>query len=127
MSSLVAARAVLLAALPGVPVAPVLPNPLPRKVIRLTRVGGDRTRELDRPRILVECFASTIEGAPDVAGAERLALDGYDALRLSSSIGPWAGRYVTCWEGNSVADYPDPALQRHARWQFTGTLYLLNN
>lgn len=126
VSSIAVARAVLVAAFPGMRVGPQVPNPVPAKCIRLTRAGGGRTRELDAPRMLVECFASTAAGAPDVAGAEQLALDAYDALRLSSNGGPWAGGYVTCWEGNSIADYPDPDQTKHSRWQFSGVLYLLN-
>lgn len=125
VSSIAAARAVLVAALPGVPVSPRVPNPMPPRIIRLTRAGGGRTRDVDAPRLLVECFASTSEGAPDVAGAEQMAVDAYEALRASSSGGPWAGGWITCWEGNSIADYPEPEQTRHSRWQFSGTLYLL--
>lgn len=78
------------------------------------------------PRLLVECFASTAAGAPDVAGAEQLALDANDALRVAPSGGPWAGGWITGWDGNSLADYDDPGQLHHARWQFTGVLYLLN-
>ena len=125
VSSIAVARAVLIAALPGVPVSPRVPNPVPPRFIRLTRAGGDRTRELDRPRLLVECFASTPAGAPDVAGAEQLALDAHDALRAASNAGPWAGAWITGWNGNTIADYPEPEQTKHSRWQFSGTLYLL--
>ena len=124
-SSIAAARAVLTPIFPGVKIAPELPAPLPGKCIRLTRAGGGRTRELDAPRILVECFAST-SGARDIAGAEQMALDAYEALRLASNGGPWAGGWITGWDGNTIADYPDPEQIKHARWQFSGTLYLLN-
>ena len=125
VSSIAAGRAVLLAALPGVAVAPRVPNPIPPRFVRLTRAGGARTRDLDRPRLLVECFASTGEGAPDVAGAEQLALTAHDALRAASNGGPWAGGWITGWDGNTIADYPDPDQTQHSRWQFSGTLYLL--
>lgn len=126
-SAIAVARAILTAALPDMQVAPHAPNPLPRRFVRLTRAGGARTRELDRPRLLVECFASTVSSAPDVAGAEQLALDAYDALRRSPNGGPWAGGVVTLWDGNTIADYDDPDQSTHSRWQFAGTLYLLNN
>lgn len=125
VSSIAVARAVLTAALPGVPVAARVPNPVPRTFIRLTRAGGARGRDLDAPRLLVECFASTGGGAPDVAGAEQLALAAHDALRLASNAGPWAGGWVTGWDGNTIADYPEPEQTKHSRWQFSGTMYLL--
>lgn len=125
VSSVAVARAVLVAALPGVKVAQSTPNPIPAKFVRITRRGGGRTRALDQPRILVECFATTAASAPDGLAAEQLALDAYDALRNAASAGPWAGGWVTGWDGNTIADYPDPDQTKHARWQFSGQLYLL--
>lgn len=125
VSSVAVARAILVAALPGVKVAQSTPNPIPAQFIRVTRAGGGRSRELDQPRVLVECFATTTASAPDGPAAEQLALNSYDALRSAASAGPWAGGWVTGWEGNSIADYPDPDQTKHARWQFSGQLYLL--
>ena len=125
VSSVAAARAVLTVALPGVKVASQTPNPVPSQFVRIQRAGGGRSRELDQPRILVECFASTTAGAPDGPTAEQLALTAYDALQVAASAGPWASGWITGWEGNSIADYPDPDQTKHARWQFSGQLYLL--
>lgn len=127
VSVVAAARAVLAAGLPGVAVSQTIPNPIPARCVRLTRAGGPRGRELDRPRILVECFASTAAGAPDGPQAERDSYTADDALRLAESGGPWAGGWITSWDADTVVDFPHPDLPHHARWQFTGTLYLLNN
>ena len=123
VSSIAVARAVLLQL--GVPVSNTAPKALPAKFIRVARAGGARGRELDSPRILVECYASTTAGAPDAPAAEQLALNGHDALRSAASGGPWAGGWVTGWVCNTIADYPDLDQSRHARFQFTGDLYLL--
>ncbi|GAA2071657.1 hypothetical protein [Williamsia deligens] len=125
MTSVVAAgRAILVAALPGVPVSQKVTS-TPRRYVRLSRAGGDRGRTTDRPELLVECYASTDAGAPDGPQAERDVTTAYDALRDAAGGGPWAGGWVTKWEGNSIVDYDDPDQPKHARWQFTGTLFLL--
>ena len=127
-SSLATARAILMSAFPGVSVSQRLPNPLPRRCIRISRVGGRNTRELDEPLILVEVFASTTTGEPDAAQAELDASAVDAAMRAASdSPTPWAGRWVSMWEGGNIVDFPDPDETSHARWQLTGTLYLINN
>lgn len=126
-SSVAVAQAVLRAAptLAGVKVASKAPNPIPRRFFRVTRAGGPRGRNLDTPRILVECFASTASGAGDGPQAELDAMAAYDALLGAANGGPWAGGWVTGWDGNNLADYDHPDFPSHSRWQFTGTLYLL--
>ena len=127
-SSLAPARAILLAAFPGVSVSQQAPKKLPRRFIRISRVGGKNTRELDAPLILVEAFASTTDGEPDAAQAEQDASAVDAAMRsASSSPTPWADRWVSMWEGGNIVDFPDPDEPHHSRWQLTGTLYLLNN
>ncbi|SDT83779.1 hypothetical protein SAMN04488548_10320 [Gordonia westfalica] len=32
---------------------------------------------------------------------------------------------VTDWVMNSLADYPNPDYEKHSRFQFTGTLFVL--
>lgn len=126
-SVIAAARGILVAALQGVQVSTKEPNPqtMSGRYIRLTRAGGPRGRDIDRATLLVECFASTDARSPDGPQAEQDAYTLADALRLASSGGPWAGSYVSGWEQNSIVDFPDPDLSSHARWQFTGTLYVL--
>lgn len=120
------ALAVVSAALPGVPVATKVPNPLPGRCVRVSRIGGYRRRELDAMRILVECYASTAAGGPDGPRAEADAYAAWDALRAAADGGPWADRYITGFDGDSLADFPDVDVQdSHARWQFSGTLYLI--
>lgn len=126
VSSVAVARAVLLAALPGVKVSTVM-EVTDRRRVRISRAGGSRRYALDSPRILLECYASTSAGAPDGVQAEQDALDAYDALAVAANGGPWAGGWVTGWDGNSIADYPDPTQTRYARWQFTGELYVLRS
>lgn len=118
------ARAIALQAVPGVPIAPTFVAG-DRRRVRLTRAGGDRGSVIDTPRILVECFATTASGAPDIAQAEQDAYTIYDALADASNGGPWAGSYVSLWRGNTIADYPDPTQTKYARWQFLGDLYVL--
>ena len=127
MSAIAVARAILLQALPDVKVASRVPSPIPPRFIRITRAGGNRYRALDEPRILVECFASTAKGAEDGVQAEKDAYTAFDALAYAANGGPWAGQWVSNWVGNTIADYPDPTQTAHARWQFTGTLYVLRN
>ncbi|GAA1881983.1 hypothetical protein [Williamsia serinedens] len=126
-SVILASKLILKAALPGVQVDSKEPNPsaMPSRYIRLTRAGGPRGRDIDRATLLVECFASTAAKSPDGPQAEQDAYALADALRLASSGGPWAGSHVAGWEQNSIVDFPDPDLSTHARWQFTGTLYVL--
>ena len=119
------ARAVLVAALPGVKVSNQAPNPLTARYIRLSRAGGPREWALDKALILVECFASSAAKAPDGQQAEQDAYTAADALRAASMGGPWAGGHITGWDQNNIVDFPDPDQSSHARWQFTGTLYLL--
>lgn len=124
VSSIALARAIALAALPGVKVSTTFTGG-DRRRIRLTRGGGPREWALDMPRILAECYATTESGAPDGVQAEADALTLYDAFSASPTLGPWAGGWVTRWDGNTIADYPDPSQPTYARWQFTGDLYLL--
>lgn len=125
VSVISAARAVLVAALPGVKVSNQAPNPLTARYIRLSRAGGPREWALDKALILVECFASSAAKAPDGQQAEQDAYTAADALRDASMGGPWAGGHITGWDQNNIVDFPDPDQSTHARWQFTGTLYLL--
>ena len=121
-------RAVLVAAFPSsVKVSNQAPNPLPGRYIRVSRVGGPREWALDKPMVLVECFAASSAKAPDGQQAEQDAYTAADALRASSMGGPWAGGHITGWDQNSIVDFPDPDQASHARWQFTGTLYLLKS
>lgn len=125
VSAISAARAVLVAALPGVKVSNQAPNPLTARYIRISRAGGPREWALDKALILVECFASSAAKAPDGQQAEQDAYTAADALRAASMGGPWAGGHITGWDQNNIVDFPDPDQSSHARWQFTGTLYLL--
>ncbi|GGF39121.1 hypothetical protein [Williamsia phyllosphaerae] len=125
VSVIAAARAVLVAALPGVNVSYKIPEPLTQRFIRISRAGGPRGRDIDSPRIIVECYASTAAKAADGPRAELDAYAAADALRVAASGGPWAGGWITGWEQNNILDFPDPSQTQHARWQFTGTLYLL--
>ena len=127
-SAVVAARAILVDAFDSaVHVASKVPKTMPRRCIRISRAGGLRGRDLDVPRLLVECFASTAENAPDDVQAEQDAYAAHDALAAASNAGPWAGVYATGWKGDAIADFADPGQPSHARFQFTGLLYLLNN
>lgn len=125
VSVISAARAVLVAALPGVKVSNQAPNPLTARYIRISRAGGPREWALDKALILVECFASSAAKAPDGQQAEQDAYTAADALRAASMGGPWAGGHITGWDQNNIVDFPDPDQSSHARWQFTGTLYML--
>lgn len=124
VSAVAAAQEVVRAALPGVWVGSK-GSKVRRRFIRITRAGGLRGRHIDEPRILVECFASTDEDVSDGFQAEQDAMTAADALMNAASGGPWAGGWVTGWDGNNLADYDHPDFPSHSRWQFTGTLYLL--
>lgn len=121
--SVAAAQAIVRAAL-GVPVSSNVTS-APARFVRLTRSGGPREWAIDKVQVIVECYASTASGSPDSPQAERDALAAYDALSDASFAGPWAGRHISMWEGNSISDYPNPLYPKHARWQFTGALYVL--
>ncbi|QHJ86349.1 tail terminator [Gordonia phage Kuwabara] len=119
-----AAQAIAKAALPGVQVSSTVSNDPPR-FVRVTRIGGPRERSLDRARILVECYGSKTGGSPDTGWSETAADTLIDGFQHASNAGPWAGLWVTDWEPDSLADYPNPAYPKHARFQFTGTLFVL--
>ncbi|MFT4125080.1 MAG: hypothetical protein QM662_02465 [Gordonia sp. (in: high G+C Gram-positive bacteria)] len=125
VSVIAATRAVLVAALPDVAVANQAPNPIPARFVRISRAGGPREWALDKALLLIECFASTAAKAPDGPQAEQDAYTAADALRAASFGGPWAGGHITGWAQDNVVEFPDPDQSSHARWQFTGTLYLL--
>lgn len=118
ISPVTAARAVLVAAVPGVPVSTRVPNPRPDRFVRLVRAGGSRTRELDKMLLVVECWAL------DAVQAEQDALTVAEALRTSPAGGPWAGAWITRWDTNAIADNPDPDTDQ-ARFTVTGTLFTL--
>lgn len=129
-SAVAATRAVVLAAIPGIVVANRLPSTLPRRCVRVSRAGGPRGRDLDVPTMLVECYASTADKEPDGPQAEQDAYAVVDALRRAGSGGPWAGAWITGFggpngRGISVVDFEDLDQPSHARWQITGSLYLL--
>jgi uncharacterized caspase-like protein len=81
---------------------------------------------LDRPTILVECFASTVAGAPDSVQAEADATALADAFTDAASGGTWAGLWISGWDMGGLTDFAHPDYPHHSRWQFTGTLYLIN-
>ncbi|WP_442348561.1 hypothetical protein [Gordonia sp. (in: high G+C Gram-positive bacteria)] len=93
-----------------------MPNPRPSRFIRLVRVGGGHSRELDRMLLVVECWA------PDGVQAELDALTVSDALRTAPSGGPHGGGWVTHWDTNTIADFADPEVTTQARFTVTGTL-----
>lgn len=116
ISPLAVARAAVVAAMPGVPVSTKVPNPRPPRFIRLVRVGGGRTREVDRMLLVVECWA------PDGVQGEHDALTVSEALRTAPSGGPYGGGWITSWVTNTIADFPDPEIPSQARFTVTGTL-----
>ncbi|SDT84807.1 hypothetical protein SAMN04488548_11116 [Gordonia westfalica] len=64
----------------------------------------------------------SLESRPDDGQIDGSVADGFQA---ASSGGPWAGLWVTDWVMNSLADYPNPDYEKHSRFQFTGTLFVL--
>ncbi|QDP43640.1 tail terminator [Gordonia phage PhorbesPhlower] len=121
-----AAQAVAKAALTGVPVSSIVTSD-PARFVRVTRIGGPRERFLDRARILVECYGSKPSGSPDTGWAENAATTLADAFQAASNGGPWAGLWVTDWAPDSLSDYANPDYPKHARFQFTGTLFVLRS
>lgn len=97
-----------------VPIASRAPTTLPARFVRVSRVGGQKDWALDRPMILVECFAQDDAEAPDSVAAEEMALTAYTALEVS--------RVPVYWEGGALAELDHPDYPRHSRFQFTGTL-----
>jgi hypothetical protein len=58
--------------LTGVTVVSRIPDPRPSEFVRIERLGGIRRNLiLDRPRIDVECWSKSEEGAADLAGIVR--------------------------------------------------------
>ena len=99
---------------PGVPVLSRAPQTWPRRWLRASRIGGPKDWAIDRPMILVECWAQTAAGGRDDVQAEADALSAYTALET-----PAIAQY---WEGGSIVPYDDPDRPTWARVQFTGTL-----
>lgn len=118
VSSIAVARAILAHHFPGVKIASKVPNPLPARCIRVTRAGGPKDWAIDHPYLLVECWNL------DSVQAEQDALTAYTALEAANRGGPYAGAYVSGWDGNTIVDFPDPDVPQ-ARWQFTGQLHLI--
>lgn len=62
----------LRSAMPGVTVLSRTPNPRPAEFIRIERIGGiPRSRFIDRPRIDVECWSGSEEGAEALMSTAR--------------------------------------------------------
>lgn len=108
-------REVLQPHFPGVRIASRAPKDWPARFIRFSRVGGPKEWALDRPFVLVECFASTEAGGRDSEQAEADALLAYTVLE--SAPGP-----VLYFEGGPISELDDPDRSSHARFQFTGTI-----
>ncbi|AXQ62844.1 hypothetical protein [Gordonia sp. 4N] len=125
VSTIAAAIAILQPHYPGVGIGTRFPNdpdpevPRPDRFIRLSRAGGDRDPALDHPRLLVEFLdVDEVRGEVD-------CYRGYDILAAAGGGGPYAGGWVTGWEGNTIAQFDDPDLPGHTRWQFSGSLHIL--
>lgn len=100
---------------PSIPIASRAPQDWPRRWIRFSRVGGPKDWAIDRPFVLVECFASTAAGARDSVQAEADALLAYSILESCPGD-------VLYFEGGPIAELDDPDRASHARWQFTATI-----
>lgn len=100
---------------PGVKIASRAPAAWPARFIRFSRIGGRKDWALDRPFVLVECFASTSAGARDSIQAEADALLAYTVLESA----PGGVQY---FEGGPISELDDPDRDSHARFQFTATI-----
>lgn len=98
-------------------VATKVPNPRPKKLVRISRIGGSRSNPVtDQATLLFECWSgSDIE-------AEELANLVSDSL--PSIIGRWYdGSFVRHWRLTfGPVDFPDESNQ--ARFQFQGELLI---
>lgn len=103
---------VLKEAFPGVHVAGKAPKDT--RYIRVSRVGGTRSRSVDHVSLLVECYA------PNSVQAEQDALDVDTALRNS----PNRSRIISDWDDATIVDYGDPDTSA-AKWQVHGTLHCI--
>lgn len=98
-------------------VATKVPNPRPKKLVRISRIGGSRSNPVtDQAVLLFECWASS-----DIA-AEELANLVSDSL--PSIVGRWFdGSFVRHWRLTfGPVDHPDESNQ--ARFQFQGELLI---
>lgn len=102
--------------MPGVTVASRAPSGVwPARFIRVSRVGGRKDWAIDRAFVLVECFASTVEGGRDSVQAERDALTAYTVLESAPGN-------IQYFEGGPISELDDPDRDSHARFQFTATI-----
>ncbi|WP_125458782.1 hypothetical protein [Rhodococcus sp. 1168] len=102
---------------PGVKVATRVPNPRPKKLVRISRIGGTRSNPVtDQAVLLFECWASS-----DIE-AEELANHVVDSL--PSIRGRWFdGSFIRHWRLTfGPVDHPDESNQ--ARFQFQGELLI---
>lgn len=112
------ARLLLVDHLPGVHVSTRLPNPLPDKVVRVSRIGGPRINALmDAPEMLFECWASTSPEAAALAGDVHEVLY---AARNGTAVGTVRVKATSPTGPVNLPD-PDTAL---TRYQFTCSLTL---
>ena len=109
---------VLQAAFPDVPVSTRVPNPRPRRFIRLSRAGGSRGYGVDHPRLIIECW-STDEG---IAERDVLAVD--DFLRNEAGD---LSRVISAWTDVTIAYFPDPDIPAEHRYQVTGLLHCITS
>ncbi len=117
-SSLAIAVAAVKSLVPSdVRVATKVPNPRPKKFVRISRIGGSRTNPVtDQATLLFECWAATDVDAEELA---NLVSDS-----LPSVIGHWFdGSFVRHWRLTfGPVDHPDESGQ--ARFQFQGELLI---
>jgi hypothetical protein len=94
-------------ALPGLPVYSRVPDPRPTEFVRIERLGGlRRSLILDRPRIDVECWSDSEEGAADLSATVRAYVLAMAGKRGETTVYDVAEVSGPMWLPDSVSGQP---------------------
>ena len=94
----------------------------PDRFVKVTRVGGGQDDIVtDNARLLIECFAKTVEQVEAMCNTVRAA--------LRNAAGTTVGEaFIRAWGNESgPADLPHPEILDYERWQLTGDLAVKAN
>lgn len=98
----------------------------PARFVRVSRVGGRRVNiTTDNARILVECFAHTIDEVEPMAASASEALLNSGGTTVTTTSG---NVFIRGWDNESgPVDFPHPDLLDYERWQLHGDLVVKAN
>jgi hypothetical protein len=124
--AVLAAITVLSEAMPAIPVSADMPDVLPEKFVRVTRIGGAMSNPaIDMARILIEVFGAETADVEDLSATASQALHNAVGNFVTTTLGEV---FVRGWDNETgPVDRPHPQIIDYERWQFHGDLMVKTN